>query len=150
MTTIRTDEASFGADTLLDCVPFISQCARYVNLKWTWNCEIVIDAPRKWPFTYEGEIRAHYIGRKIDNEYSYVGTFEPEAFREFAEGYSCWDEANLVIVEGVLTGTYDGYDPDAGEFPDDDEEISVIDWEDLGLTYYEYWDKDAKKWRMLS
>lgn len=150
MTTIRTGEASFGADALLDCVPFISgQGVKYVNLKWTWNHEIVIDAPRRWPFTDGGNIRARYIGKQVDAEYSYVGVFEPEAFSEFAKGYSCWDGEGLAIVDGVLTGTVDAWDPDAKEFPDEDEEISVIEWEDLGLANYEYWDEDAKKWRML-
>lgn len=150
MTTIRSGEASFGTDALLDCVSFISaQGVRYVNLKWTWSRHVEIYAPKRWPFTDEGEIRARYVGSKVDDEYSYIGVFEPEAFSEFAKGYSCWDGADLAIVDGVLTGTVNEWDPDAKEFPEEDEEISVIEWEDLGLAYYEYWDEDAQKWRVM-
>lgn len=52
-------------------------------------------------------------------------------------------------MDGVLTGTVNEWDPDAKEFPEKDEEISVIGWEDLGLAYYEYWDEDAQKWRVM-
>ena len=150
MTVINVGEASFGADTLLACVLFLnSQGVRYVNLKWTWNHNIVIEVPDRWPFTVECQIRARYVGNKVDDEYSYIGVFDFEAFSEFAQNYSCWDDAALAIVDGVLVGTVNEWDPDAEEFPDDDEEIRVIEWEDIGLVYYEYWDDDAKKWRMM-
>lgn len=141
MTTIKTGDASFGADTLLGCVLFLnSQGVRYVNLKWTWSRIIKLDAPDRWPFTHEGDIRARYVGNVIDNEYSYIGTFDVEAFSEFAQNYSCWDGADLAIVDGVLTGTINEWDPDNEEFPDYDETISVIEWEDIALSHYEYWD----------
>ena len=150
MTTIKVGKTNFGADSLLGCVLFLnSKGVKYVNLKWTWNHEIVLDAPYKCPFTHEGYFRAHYVGHTVDAEYSYVGTFDMEAFSKFASGYSVWDDAYLSIVDGVLTGTINEWDPDAHEFPDEDEEISVIEWDDLCLTYYEYWDEAAQKWRTL-
>ena len=150
MTTIKVGGASYGFDTLLGCALFLnSHGVRYVNLKWTWNHDIVIEVPVRWPFTAECQIRAHYTGNKVDNEYSYIGVFDFEAFSEFAQDYSCWDDADLAIVDGVLVGTVNEWDPNAKEFPDDDEEIRVIEWEDIGLAYYEYWDDDAKKWRVM-
>lgn len=152
MTTIKikSGEASFGADTLLDCVAFISaQGVRYVDLTWTWNHVIELDCPNRCPFTHEGDIRARYIGQRVDGEYSYVGVFDLDTFTEFAKDYSCWDDAELRIIDGVLMGYIDGYDPDADEFPDSDESIDVLDWYELTLVAYEYWDSGARKWREL-
>ena len=150
MTTIKTGEASFGADTLLGCALFLnSQGVRHVDLKWTWNREILLYAPDRCPFTHEGSFRARWVGRTVDAEYSYIGVFDMEAFSEFAQGYSCWDDADLAIVDGTLVGSIDEYDPDAHEFPDEDEEILVVEWDELGLAYYEYWDEAAQKWRKL-
>lgn len=150
MTAIKTGTETFEAESLYDCVSFLSsQGVRFVNLKWTWSREIQLDAPDSWPFTHDGNIRARYVGNAIDDEYSYIGVFDSETFSKWAYNYSCWDGVDLAIVDGVLTGTVDEWDPDAEEFPDSDEEISVIDWDNIGLSYYEYWDEDEKKWRVM-
>ncbi|MBO4763046.1 MAG: hypothetical protein J5485_00245 [Candidatus Methanomethylophilaceae archaeon] len=150
MTVVKSKDAVYEAETLRECVAFLAaEGVKWVNLKWTWSREIEIDAPDRWPFTHDGTIRARYVGNVIDSEYSYIGAFDVDVFREWADDYSCWDGADLAIVDGVLTGTVNEWDPDAKEFPEEDEEISVIEWEDLGLAYYEYWDADAGKWRVL-
>lgn len=151
MTVIKEKgREDFEDGTLAGCVHFLKERGvRWVCLKWTWNRNIVVDVPRRWPFTVDGAIRARYQGREIDDDYSYIGVFDPDVFRKWAEDYDCWDDAELAIVEGVLVGDYDGYDPDAKDFPDYDPGIDVTEYEDVSLTYYEYWDEKAGRWRVM-
>lgn len=151
MTTVKTSgNGTFEAETLAECIPFIkAQGTRHVRLNWTWNRVIEVDAPERWPFTGTGQYRARYAGTWIDDEYSYVGAFDEEAFREFAEGYGCWDGSELAVVDGVLAGDCEGYDPDTSQYPSDDEELTTVEWDQIALVCYEYYDEKAGKWRMM-
>lgn len=142
----------FKADDLAGCIPFLyTQNVKMVKMVYTWNRYHVIDAPDRWPFLHEGTvIRANFVSSEIDNEYSYIGDFN-ELFWDFAEEYSCWDDADLKIIDGVLCGDMDGYDPDAKNFPDTDEDqkVRIMDYESIGLSYLEYYDEESHSWIMM-
>lgn len=111
----------------------------YVVLTWTWP--LVVEFESGFYGTVYGEERYplyhRFTGTRIDEEYSFAGNVK-EAL-EFADSYDCWDGHEIEFENGIVFGENEGYDPDADEFPDDEEslkEVGVYDIYYAGLYYH--------------
>lgn len=128
--------------SLLDFLEENKENIDYVVLNYRWS-----------PYHYEGEssfygdvwspkygvekwpLYHRFIGDEIDEEYSYIG--DVEGAINFAEGYGCWDEETLELVNGVLIGEKEewNYQEEYAEDLEDMNTLNVINLQYSGLVY---------------
>ena len=112
----------------------------FVYLNWTWKPKIVeIETDYR---TKEGYfVYARFIGKEIDNEYSFIGRIE-EAI-EYTKGYDQWNGHEFELYGPILMGNNDeDFWHMEEEFTSDDEsdlnDTNLIDVSFDGFCYFEH------------
>lgn len=75
----------------------------------------------------EDDLTINYTVVELDSEYSYIGL--AKNLESFADGYDIWDDENLDLKDGILTGQHDQYLFDDGykdrDYPNSSESVLI-------------------------